>query len=116
MNMKADPDIKRLIEGVEDDMKSIVISLREVILDTAPELKEGIKYGGLWFTIEERLLCGVFIRKNHISIEFDRGTELQDPDDLLEGSGKNRRHLKIYQQEDVKNKRVEYYVGQSYKL
>lgn len=41
---------------------------------------------------------------------------MQDPNDFLEGSGKYRRHLKIFQQEDVKNKEVEYYVKQSFGL
>jgi hypothetical protein len=41
---------------------------------------------------------------------------LSDPDDFLEGSGKNRRYIKILQQEDIKNKKVGYYIKESYKL
>ena len=33
-------------------------------------------------------------KKKHISVEFDRGSGMQDPNNFLEGSGKNRRHLK----------------------
>jgi hypothetical protein len=38
-------------------------------------------------------------------VEFDRGSGMQDPNNFREGSGKNRRHLKIFQQEDINNKK-----------
>lgn len=41
---------------------------------------------------------------------------MRDPDNFLEGSGANRRHLKIFQKEDIKNKKVEYYIKQSFAL
>ena len=119
MNMKANPEIDNFIQDLlfaDEDKGGIAISLRKLVLEIAPSAKEDIKYGGLVFVSDERLFCGIFIRKKHISVEFDRGAEMQDPDNFLEGSGKNRRHLKIFQQEDIKNKKVEYYINQSYKL
>ncbi len=41
---------------------------------------------------------------------------MQDPDNSLEGGGTNRRHLKIFQKEDIKNKKTEYYTRQSFTL
>ncbi len=117
--MKANPKIDKFIQDilfVDEDKGKIVISLRKLILDIALTAKEEIKYGGLVFVIGKRLFCGIFVRKNHISVEFDRGVEMQDPDNFLEGIGKYRRHLKLAQQEDIKNKKLEYYVKQSYKL
>jgi hypothetical protein len=119
MNMKANPEINNFVQDIlfmDEDKGETVISLRNLVLEIAPSAKEDIKYGGLVFVSDKRLFCGIFVRKNHISVEFDRGAELQDPDDFLEGSGKNRRHIKILQQEDIKNKKVEYYIKQSYKL
>ena len=55
------------------------------------ESEEEIKYGGLVYIIDNRLFSGIFLRNNHISIEFDNGA-----DKLLEGKGKFRRHLKIF--------------------
>ena len=116
MNMKANPKINNFIQDIlfmDEDKGETVISLRKLVLEIAPSAKEEIKYGGLVFASDKRLFCGIFIRKNHISVEFDRGSEMQDPNNFLEGSGKNRRHLKIFQQEDIKNKKVEYYIKQS---
>jgi hypothetical protein len=119
MNMKANPKINNFIQDIlfmDEDKGETVISLRKLVLEIAPSAKEEIKYGGLVFVSDKRRFCGIFIRKNHISVEFDRGAEMQDPNNFLEGSGKNRRHLKIFQQEDIKNKKVEDYIKQSFKL
>ena len=117
--MNVNPRIDNFIQDTllyDKDKGEIVSSLRELVLKIAPNAKEEIKYGGLVFVSDKRLFCGIFIRKNHISVEFDRGAEMQDPDNFLEGSGTRRRHLKIFQKEDIKKKKTEYYIRQSFAL
>ncbi|MCK4251990.1 DUF1801 domain-containing protein [candidate division WOR-3 bacterium] len=116
--MKANSKINNFIQDIQfidEDKKEIVVSLKKLVSKICPNVKQEIKYGGLVF-VSDRLFCGIFVRKNHISIEFDRGANMQDPDNFLEGGGKYKRHLKIFQKEDIKNKKVEYYVKQSFKL
>ena len=99
MNMKANPKINNFIQDIlfmDEDKGETVISLRKSVLEITPSAKEEIKYGGLVFASDKRLFCGIFVRKNHISVEFDRGAEMQYPNNFLEGSGKNRRHLEIF--------------------
>ncbi|MCD4740306.1 DUF1801 domain-containing protein, partial [archaeon] len=50
------------------------------------------------------------------SLEFDNGSEMQDPNTLLEGNGKYRRHLKINKLDDITGKKVSYYIKQSFKV
>lgn len=117
--MKTNHKIDNFIQDImliDKDKGVMLISLRKLVLKIDSKVKEEIKYGGLVFVDDTRLFCGIFIRKNHISVEFDRGIEFQDPDTFLEGSGKLRRHLKIFQPEDIKKKKVAYYVKQSFKL
>lgn len=116
--MEVDPKVNHFIQDLQFDEnnKNIVISLRNLVLEIAPNVKEEIKYGGLVFISDKRLVCGIFLRKNYVSVEFDRGAELQDADNFLEGSGKNRRHLKIFKEEDIKDKKSECYIKQSFKL
>ena len=81
--MKANSKINDFISDtlfVDEKKGEIVISLRELILKTFPKTEEEIKYGGLVFIIDKRLFCGIFLRKNHISVEFDYGAEMSDPD------------------------------------
>jgi hypothetical protein len=117
--MMADPNINDFIHDLlfmDKDKGEIVISLRKLVLEVAPDAKEEIKYGGLVFIINDILFCGIFVSKKHISVEFVNGAEMQDPDNFLEGGGKYRRHLKIFHYEDIKNKKVEYYIKQSFEL
>lgn len=59
------------------------------------------------------MISGVFAYENHITIEFSRGYLMKDPDAVLEGKGKYRRHLKIRIHEDIKNKDVAFFVKQA---
>jgi hypothetical protein len=47
------------------------------------------------------LLFAVQPHREHVNLEFANGATLPDPDRLLEGSGKNIRHVKIRSLEDV---------------
>lgn len=117
--MKTNSKVNDFIEDfqfLDEEKMEIVISLRELALAIVPEAKEEIKYGGLVFFTSHRLFCGIFTRKNHISLEFDRGAEIENSDNFLEGGGKYRRHLKLFKKEDIKNKKAGYYIRQCFKL
>ncbi len=108
------------VEGYLNNLKKIeplriktLLKIRKIFLDTFPQLGERIMYGGIVFFMDEDLISGIFVSKNHITIEFGRGYQMNDPDQLLEGKGKYRRHLKIKSREDVAGKRVAYFVKQA---
>jgi hypothetical protein len=75
-------------------------------------LDESMMYGGIMFSLDEDF-GGIFVRKNHISFEFGNGYTMKDPDKLLEGTGKFRRHLKIIAFSDIEDKKVEFFVRQA---
>ncbi len=101
-------EIKRL----DDEQFKILQKLREIVFKIYPTVNERIMYGGIMFSLEEDF-GGIFARKNHVSFEFGSGFALNDPDNLLEGKGKFRRHLKIKSLSDIKDKKVEYFVEQA---
>lgn len=45
--------------------------------------------------------CYISVSKNHINLGFMYGAELPDPENLLEGSGKLLRHVRITQPEQL---------------
>ncbi|MDX9800282.1 MAG: DUF1801 domain-containing protein [Spirochaetia bacterium] len=53
------------------------------------------------------------MRKNHIFFEFINGYQFNDPQKILEGTGKFRRHLKIMSIADVEIKEVDFFVKQA---
>lgn len=56
---------------------------------------------------------GVFASNKHVSFEFSEGYKFNDPDKMLEGTGKFRRHLKLRLIGDVAAKNVAGFVNQA---
>ncbi len=115
-NKSKNEQVQKFLNDIEDfniDKLEILNKLREVIINLFPNLNEEIKYGGIVFIVDEIFFSGLFIRKNHISLEFVHGAEMNDPDNFLEGNGKFRRHLKIKNLADIKDKNVDFFVKQS---
>ena len=117
--MKTNEEIIRLLqefEFINHELGKIIQSLRKMILSIEPESKEKVMYGGIIFRIPERMFCGLFLRKNHVSVEFDLGYLLNDKNNHLEGSGKYRRHLKIHNKKEIKTKQTETFIKESSSL
>lgn len=71
--------------------------LEAYIQEIIPESSSLSKYGGTLFTLKpdekEGQFCGVFLYSEHVQISFSKGARLSDPQKLLKGSGKHRRHI-----------------------
>lgn len=103
-------DATRAMSPVKYDS---ITEIREIFLEFHPAAEEKIMYGGITFFLNNELFGGIFISKNHISIEFSNGYQMNDPNKHLEGKGKYRRHLKIYQKVDIQSKDIAYYIKQA---
>ncbi len=115
--MNSDQRVKQFIDdtlSVDEEKGDILLSLRKMTLGICPAAQEEIKYGGLVFNVDNELLCGIFVRKRHVSLEFSYGIEFSDPTASLEGTGKHRRHLKIMNREDIEMKHAESFLLQAF--
>lgn len=101
------------IKLVDSQKLEILQELRKIVFETFPNIDEEIKYGGIVFLLDNYLFSGIFLRKAHISLEFVRGSEMDDPEKTLEGKGKLRRHLKFKCLADIKGKNTHFFVKQS---
>lgn len=94
--------IAQILGGHTPDVITLVTSLREVVHNAVPKLREEGKTG--WGNIiykKRGVVCAVMPYKNYVSLHFYKGTSLSDPNHLLEGSGKALRHIKIHKPEDI---------------
>jgi len=99
------------------EAKEIESKIEEIVEKIAPEANQKEMFGGLVFELKnKRLFCGVFIRKNYVSIEFDRGSELKDEQKYLEGVGKKRRHLILTSLGEIAEKKVCEFIQESYRI
>jgi hypothetical protein len=82
-------------------LQALAQDLRQLVKTQVPQAKESVNSWG----IPTFSLIGSFafflIAKSHLSLGFALGTSLKDPHHLLEGTGKNLRHVKIRTPEDL---------------
>jgi len=108
------PKVQEFLEQTKlrDHVKYEVLdTLRQKVFEQYPKVEERMMYGGIIFSLKEDF-GGVFLYKNHVSFEFSYGYKLDDPELLLEGGGKFRRHLKLKSLEDIATKKVDFFVKQ----
>jgi len=84
---------------------AIVDQLNELIIDLIPDATMRPMYGG---TVIEMIkndpksrIGGVFIYADYVSLELSNGASFSDPDAVLEGKGKFRRHVKLRALDDL---------------
>ncbi len=108
----ADPRVERLLADIAQSypvQHELMQSLRQLILNLGRDVREEVKYGGILFACEQPF-CGLFAYTQHVTLELGDGAQLPDDFQVLEGKGKQRRHIKLHRPEDIHLKHVEHYV------
>jgi len=108
--------IDGFVATLDEEKRQIVSCLRNLASDIAQGAREDIKWNALCLFNEERAFVCFMPYKKYVSVYFDRGSELSDPDELLEGNGKQMRHVKIYRESDVEEKNIAQFIRQSHAL
>ena len=108
--------------GMDETLKSALIdAVVALAKDEEPGIHIGRKYGGTVFVIDPDLpeaaglAGGVFGYRDHVSVEFSRGVGFADPDGLLTGKGKARRHVKLHNLSDIEAMNVAGFLRQAFK-
>jgi len=98
------------------DPNSIVAAVEEQLAQHLPDAVAREMYGGTMMELvpgdHATRLCGYFVHKAHVSVEFSFGATLDDPDAVFEGRGKFRRHLKLKSNEDIEAKGLRFFLQQ----
>jgi hypothetical protein len=81
-----------------------------------PQLTDHFIYGGIGMYIGNDLIGGIYVSKHHVSLVFSRGNELIDKFNVLEGSGKFRRHIVLTSIDNIMNKQCAYYIRENIEL
>jgi hypothetical protein len=77
--------------------------LRKLVKKTVKGTKESVNPWKLATFESNGPMAYLSVGKNHITFGLLRGTALPDPKKLLEGTGKNLRHVKLRTEEDLQN-------------
>jgi hypothetical protein len=101
-----------ILAGSDPRVRDLATRTRALIRDVVPDVVEVpwprqrvVGYGVGPKKMSEHF-CHITFHKNHVNLGFNYGSELPDPEGLLQGSGKLLRHAKITAPEDLSNPAV----------
>ena len=88
-------------------IQALAHQLRSLIVDVLPDVVEvpwptqGVVGYGVGPKKQSQHFCYIAVQNDYVNLGFNYGAELPDPDQLLQGTGKLFRHMKIKREEDV---------------
>jgi hypothetical protein len=107
MQRPPDPQLIGFLEAYDRPILDLALALREIILEEVPDASESIYRTytvAIWFGFSEKMkdmFCYIATNARHINLGFPRGATLSDPNRVLEGDGKNMRHIKFASPSDL---------------
>lgn len=106
------PDFLKYLKYKEQSLIDLYLELRSFILSIHPESNELLYHTHALtslYSVSEKMsdaFCMIPIYTNHLNLGFNKGTLLEDPQNLLQGTGKWIRHIPIEKEADFKNEKV----------
>lgn len=95
-------DLDEFISGYSNEVATLTNAARQLVLTIAPKAKEQLHPG--WKVIsyrQQKVLCSLCPHSRWVNVQFPVGTSMQDPEQLLEGTGKAMRHVKVKSLDDL---------------
>ena len=90
--------VDQMIDQLSPDIQEITNALRKVIFDASPKLIEEFKWSMPSYSYKG-LVCYLQPAKKHVNLGFYKGNEIES--DLLKGTGKAMRHIRVTKLEDI---------------
>ncbi|HLS31902.1 MAG TPA: DUF1801 domain-containing protein [Flavobacteriaceae bacterium] len=107
--MENNEEFEQAIQSFSDEIKEIARQTRKLIYKVLPEVVEVVwvrqRNTGFGTGSKKKIehFCWVMPATNHVNLGFNYGTELPDPKNLLEGTGKLFRHHKVKSVKELSN-------------
>ena len=96
-----------VLSGSSPHVQEVAKRLRDLIIEVYPDVvevpwpKQRIAGYGVGPKKMSEHFCYIGAHRDHVNLGFYYGAELQDPEGLLEGTGKKLRHIKVRDIEEV---------------
>jgi hypothetical protein len=92
------------VKDENPELRPVTRALRSFVKGIVPSARETVNAWGIPTFEAPNPFCFYMVGKNHVTFGFHFGTSLKDPKGLLEGTGKNIRHVKLSKVEDLEQK------------
>jgi hypothetical protein len=99
---KSADSVDAMVANLDATQREIVEALRAIVKKADPQASEGFKWSMPVFE-HDGMLCYIAPMKNNVNFGFYASAPvLDDPDELLEGTGKRMRHVKLTSAADIR--------------
>jgi len=95
-------EINEYLETKDVRLQEVIRQLRILMKKLIPDVVEGVNPWRIPTFYVNDQMCYLRVGLRHITFGFFWGTSLEDPKGLLEGTGKNLRHVKLRTIDDLK--------------
>lgn len=68
------------------------------------------------YSVDGMNVCGIGNYPRWVSVYFFRGAEMEDPDGVLEGSGRGMRHVKLREPKDAERPALKKLIRQAFRM
>ena len=106
-------EIDEWLRDSTPEIRALALALRALLHDTLPGIAEtrargdnGIGFGAKQYGADGWGIAAISVFRDWIDLGFLRGTELPDPTNLLEGTGKRLRHIKLHSVAELEKERA----------
>ena len=95
--------VDNFISNVPTPYDEWIQEIRDLIHECVPNVEEELKLNTPYF-VKDYNICNVTYndKSKYISFNFNDASQLDDPDKVLQGTGKKMRHVKIYYYDDLR--------------
>jgi len=93
-------EVTDYIAGASNGQKEVLNTLRELIGKAIPEVAENFKWSRPVYATQKDF-CYLQFTKKHVNLGFFQFDKIDDPNNLLEGTGTEMRHIKIEDNSDL---------------
>ncbi len=100
-------EIDRFFAEASDEVTEIARAARRLVLDVRPDAVETLDRGnrivgyGTGPRAMKDLWAGLAPHGRHVNLQLANGALIEDPDAIIEGTGKRIRHIKLHTLGDV---------------
>jgi hypothetical protein len=114
MGVRPPRELLDWLRGYAPAVRALGLRLRVIVADELAPCHEYIfwmrskivlMYGSSERVIDDNI-CSIGVFKRHVDLVFKRGADLDDPDGILQGTGKGMRHLKITSSADLRRAEI----------
>lgn len=112
MKLQPNKEFDKVLASFSSEIQAIAHEARSLIYETLPQVVEVvwerqkiIGYGTGPKKMSEHF-CWLAPYKKHVVLGFNYGSELPDPEQILEGTGKLFRHVKLKKLDEVRKSSI----------